>query len=300
MRSARGQAVVNPATPPRVNPLAPSRVTERAGRKWASRVVIKKAAQRAGLTHGRVVAARLCCERNLLSRMGPRNPARSRVLAYHSIGTPLWGVNDVAPKRFRRHLEVALELGYRFVPADLIAAEGGDEPRLAVTFDDGLKSVAQNAAPILAEMGIPWTLFVVTDWADGRHGFGDDVMLNWTEIESLAANGATIASHSVTHPNFAHIADGQVEQELVESRLQIAQHLGINPMAFAIPYGQSRDWTPFAHHAATRAGYRTIYAQAEESRSPGTVPRTFITRFDTDRVFRGALNGAFDGWEEWY
>jgi len=31
---------------------------------------------------------------------------------------------------------------------------------------------------------------------------------------------------------------------------------------------------------------------------PGTVPRTFITRHDTDRVFRAALSGAFRHVEE--
>ena len=41
---------------------------------------------------------------------------------------------------------------------------------LAITFDDGLKSVLTNAAPILAEYDVPWSLFVVSDWADGRQG----------------------------------------------------------------------------------------------------------------------------------
>jgi hypothetical protein len=29
------------------------------------------------------------------------------------------------------------------------------------------------------------------------------------------------------------------------------------------------------------------------------VPRTFITQFDDRRLFRAALEGAFDAWEEW-
>ncbi len=51
--------------------------------------------------------------------------------------------------------------------------------------------------------------------------------------------------------------------------------------------------------AARAAGYTAVFAQSEERRPPGTVPRTFITRFDGDRIFRGALGGAFDRWEEW-
>jgi hypothetical protein len=47
-------------------------------------------------------------------------------------------------------------------------------------------------------------------------------------------------------------------------------------------------------------GYTTVYAQAVDTRPAGTVPRTFITRIDRPKVFRAALAGAYDGWEEWH
>src|SRR4051794_31406587 len=109
----------------------------------------------------------MCCERNVLATFGaafgrgdPRNTGR--ILCYHSIGQPLWGVNDVSPKQFRRHLELALKAGWRFVPAAEIVRTGGGPKDLAITFDDGLKSVLTNAAPILAEYDVPWSLFVVS------------------------------------------------------------------------------------------------------------------------------------------
>jgi peptidoglycan/xylan/chitin deacetylase (PgdA/CDA1 family) len=255
--------------------------------------------RRAGVTRKRVASLRMCCERYTLGYLGERQPARSRILCYHSVGTPEWGVNDVRPARFRRQLESAMELGYRFVPAELLANDPRDEPRLAITFDDGLASVARNAAPILKEMGIPWTLFVVTDWADGEHGWDADAMLGWGEIEQLASAGVTIGSHSVTHPDFGRINTGQVEQELNESRLTMASRIGITPTSFAIPLGQSKNWTDEADLAARRAGYLTIYAQSEDHRHPGTVGRTFVTRFDRGGIFKGALDGVFDRWEEW-
>jgi len=30
------------------------------------------------------------------------------------------------------------------------------------------------------------------------------------------------------------------------------------------------------------------------------VPRTFVTSWDNDRIFRAALRGSFDRWEEWF
>ena len=79
----------------------------------------------------------MCCERTALSVAGERRPARSRILCYHSVGTASWGVNDVAPARFRSQIETAIRAGYHFVPAELIASdEDSDERRLAITFDD--------------------------------------------------------------------------------------------------------------------------------------------------------------------
>jgi peptidoglycan/xylan/chitin deacetylase (PgdA/CDA1 family) len=235
----------------------------------------------------------------LHSTHSARRDVRGRVLCYHSTGTPSWGVNDVSLSDFRRHIETSLELGFRFVPAETIARGTGDPSDLAITFDDGLTSVAIHAAPVLRDYGIPWTLFVVSAWADGNHAFGADVVLGWREIETLARQGVTIGSHSVTHPNFRTLSAAEAEYELSESRRVIEARTGITAHAFAIPFGQSSDWTTAAARAARAAGYEYVYAQSEQRRPIGTVPRTFITRFDRDRVFRAALRGAFDGWEEW-
>jgi len=222
----------------------------------------------------------------------------SRILCYHSVGTPSWGYNDVPPAPFRSHLEAALGAGYRFVPAERIARGEGEPGELAVTFDDALRSVGTSAAPILADLRIPWAVFVVSDWAAGRnHGFGD-VFLGWNELRELAAHGATVGSHSVSHPNFGLIDEDHARRELVESRVEISQRMGQPVSCFAIPFGQSRDWTPRCTEIAREAGYDLVYAQSVAGRSPGTVPRTFVTGFDTDAVFLAALAGAFDRWAE--
>lgn len=262
--------------------------------------VVKRAFRRAGLRRERVAAARMCCERTVMARLSFAQPGqRSRILCYHSVGTPEWGVNDVSPARFRRHIELALESGYRFVPADVIARTGGGPNALAITFDDGLKSVATNAAPILAEYGVPWTVFVVSDWSEGRHAFGDNLILTWDDVIQIASDGASIGSHSVTHPNFAGLDAPAMCGELYESRRLIKARTGLDPTAFAIPFGQSNNWPSAAATAAAEAGYEVVYAQSEQRRPPGTIPRTFVTRFDADTIFRAVLKGRFDGWEEW-
>lgn len=231
-----------------------------------------------------------------------RTTETSRILCYHAVGTPQWGVNDVAPDVFESQMELALDLGYSFVSAselaETLATDNGR--RLAITFDDGVRSVATNAAPILRRLGIPWTLFVVSDWAGGRHPADADLLLTWREIDRLAGMGAVIGSHSRSHPDFGRLDPAAVEAELVQSREAIRCHLGITASDFAIPLGQRANWSLGAQRLAEQMGYTRVYSQAERTRLPGTIARTFITRLDHGPIFRGALRGAFANWEEWY
>ncbi len=221
-----------------------------------------------------------------------------RILCYHSIGQGEFGVNDITEAQFRRQIELALNAGYRFVPASEIAMKGGGEKDLAITFDDGAKSVATTAAPILKDYDLPWTFFPVSDWTEQVKD-GDDWVMGWRDIEALLAAGAEMGSHSATHADFGQIDSDRMVDELAGSRDVFARRLGFAPKTFAIPLGQSMNWKPVALKAAQDAGYSVIYAQAEETRAPGTVARTFVSKFDSERIFRALLKGKFDRWEEW-
>jgi peptidoglycan/xylan/chitin deacetylase (PgdA/CDA1 family) len=239
-------------------------------------------------------------ERTALAVFGHRSRrAGPRILCYHSVGTAEWGVNDISPRRFEEQLELALETGFRFVSAERIARGEGQPGELAITFDDGLTSVVSNGAPVLGRLGIPWTLFVVSEWAEGRHAFGEGLLLDWDGVQQAASAGATIGSHSRTHPNFGRLPLNVAADELGESRRTIELRTGLNPTTFAIPFGQSMNWSTDAARLAREVGYEFVYAQSEERHPCNTVPRTFVTRFDDRRIFGAALRGSFDRWEEW-
>lgn len=250
------------------------------------------------MNRARIAAARMRCERGALAILPRARVDRARILCYHSVGTPEWGVNDVPARAFLRQITWAQENGYTFVPARQIA-EGTALPKsLALTFDDGLASVT-NIAPALREAGIPWSVFVVSDWADRRSRWAPGTFLGWSELERLANAGASIGSHSVSHPDFGTLAADETDFELGEARRVIGSRLGIEPVEFAIPFGTRRRWSERAQRAALAAGYEFVYAQADDRCPPGTVPRTFITKFDGPAQFRAALAGKFDRWEEW-
>jgi len=244
---------------------------------------------------------RLFWERHSLALVGRRHPrARGRILCYHSIGQPEFGVNDVHPTRFQRHIELSLKAGYRFVRTSEIAQAGGGPKDLAISFDDGLKSVSTVAAPILRRYGIPYAVFAVSNWSDMKNPWYIDRVLDWREVELLLKDGVEVGSHSVSHPDFSKIDHQRAVDELCTSREVIRQRLGVAPDAFAIPFGQSMNWPAACAKSAREAGYQFVYAQAEDTRPEGTIARTFVTKHDNDRIFKALLDGHYDRWEEWF
>lgn len=261
---------------------------------------LKQLVRKAGLERRHVEAARMYGERQALALAPlPRARERGRILCFHSVGQPQFGVNDVPPDRFRRHIELALELGYRFAPPAEIARSGGGPKDLAVTFDDAPKTVLTEADPILREHNIPYAVFAVSSWADHVEDWQRDGFLSWDDLGQLMERGVEIGCHSATHCNFSALAETQAREELETSRAAMKARLGFEPEVMAIPYGQSNDWTPAADRLAREIGFTTLYAQAEDTRPPNTIPRTFVTRFDDDRIFKALLRGAYDRWEEW-
>lgn len=253
---------------------------------------------RAGRTmRGQVAAARMYAERHVLAT-GTASKERpgGRVLCYHSLDQPHWGVNDVSSARFHRQIGQALAAGFRFVPAAELARTGGGPRDLSITFDDGARSVLTVAAPILASYGIPFSLFVVSDWSE--HGHHESV-LDWNDVVRVADLGAEIGNHSSTHPDFGLLDKQRALDEIGGAEDLIFARTGIRTTTFAIPLGQSRNWNTDSDEAARELGYSIVYAQAEETRFPGTVARTFVTGYDSPRIFAALLRGRYDRWEEW-
>jgi peptidoglycan/xylan/chitin deacetylase (PgdA/CDA1 family) len=100
--------------------------------------------------------------------LADRPRRRGAVLMYHGIGEPgidPWGL-FVSSQHFSEHLEVLAEMATP-LPLDELVESAVDDalpPRsVALTFDDGYANVAHRAQPILADHGVPATLFVVSE-----------------------------------------------------------------------------------------------------------------------------------------
>ncbi|HEX8417731.1 MAG TPA: polysaccharide deacetylase family protein [Methylobacterium sp.] len=72
-------------------------------------------------------------------------------------------------------------VGLDAVPDRLADEAAGTRPFAVLTFDDGYRDNVEHAVPVLRQHGVPWTLFVTSDFADGRG------RLWWLELERAIA-----------------------------------------------------------------------------------------------------------------
>lgn len=165
------------------------------------------------------------------------------VLTYHSIDGSESPVS-VSEERFRAHVRWLASGRVRVVPLGEIASVPDDEDVVALTFDDALESFGRVAAPILAEAGLPVTVFVPTGfvgsvgaWA-GTGGVVPRLrVLGWDELRDLARAGVELGAHTRTHPVLTRLSEEALDDELRGSRERIEQEAGVSVTSFAYPYG---------------------------------------------------------------
>ena len=176
------------------------------------------------------------------------------VLMYHHVGTAGQPSTRVTEEQFRAHLDYLAANDYRVVPlGQVVAALQGDdtlpERAVAITFDDGYRSVGEVAHPLLAERDWPYTVFVNTEPVDA--GYAN--YLDWAQMRRMARQGARFANHSSTHAPLFERRDGEahadwaarVRADLNGAQARLTEALGAavhtRPPLLAYPYGEYND-----------------------------------------------------------
>ena len=143
------------------------------------------------------------------------------ILCYHGISESWPSPSAIPVDRLERQLRHLLERGYRgttFSEAVLSRPRG---KTVAVTFDDGYRSIGEHGVPLLSRLGLPATLFVPTDWVGrdtpmawkgidryvGERARAELLPLSWAEIASLSDAGWEIGSHTRSHPDLTTLED---------------------------------------------------------------------------------------------
>jgi peptidoglycan/xylan/chitin deacetylase (PgdA/CDA1 family) len=137
------------------------------------------------------------------------------------------------PDEFRALLMAVLPLGRRAVPVGQVPIELGGG-FFSLTFDDGCASDYEEAFPVLRELGMRATFFVVPTLVE-TPGY-----VTWPQLREMVAAGMEIGSHSLTHP-FVHELDADgIRREFGDSKHIIEDRLGCAVRSASLPRG----WEP--------------------------------------------------------
>ena len=66
-------------------------------------------------------------------------------------------------------------------------------------------------------------------------GMDKNLMMDWRQIRRLQKQGHIIGSHTLTHPNLAHISEVELIRELKESKRVLESRLGVSVVHFSYP-----------------------------------------------------------------
>lgn len=158
-------------------------------------------------------------------------------LMYHDVapgavsaggGPDRFAVSDPA---FTCQLDVVREAG--FVGRSVAGALESRGRRLAISFDDGVRSHYERAFPALAERGMTGTFYVITDLV-GQPGY-----VTWSELREMRNAGMSIQSHTRTHPFLSELDPGDLLDELVGSKATLDDALGQETDELALPGGDA-------------------------------------------------------------
>jgi peptidoglycan/xylan/chitin deacetylase (PgdA/CDA1 family) len=241
-------------------------------------------------------------------------------LMYHRVNDRLPASDLVVPvEKFREQMEylkrncevVSME---QFLLSHKVTRSQGHtkKQKVVITFDDGYMDNYTNAYPVLKELGLPATIFLITGMIGTdkkrpryQHLSSPD-MLCWTKVMEMAKNGIAFGAHTMDHPHLSELNhEAQIEEieksisvlsgmfEEASTKRHVSNHI------FCYPYGD--------YNADTLEIMREMNIKAAFSIKPGInnglvnpfeLRRTEISGVDSIFDFKKKLAGAFDWMHE--
>jgi peptidoglycan/xylan/chitin deacetylase (PgdA/CDA1 family) len=179
------------------------------------------------------------------------NRRRVTILCYHSVTA---GRDPVSHDPYKQHIPLHLFLehldhlqsNYRVISlADFLRAKREysrlPDYSVVLAFDDGFQDFSTVAAGHLDQRKLPATVFVITDRAYGRLPPNGETFLSWHEIQTLAASGTQVGSHTCSHPRLLDLPFDELRRELEGARTAILSHVTQESVPLSYPYGQTSE-----------------------------------------------------------
>lgn len=181
------------------------------------------------------------------------------VLLYHMVEKEEAGLDfivSITPEQLRMHLETIKENGYNTITySDYYnyITRGTKLPRnpVMITFDDGYTSNYTYLYPLLKELDMRATIFVVTSTVGTTPG--EYPHFTWEQAREMDESGyVDIQSHTHSHGDMTQLTPEELKYDLRMSRYLIEKNLNKKCSFLAYPYGFYNDTVL---NIATDAGF---------------------------------------------
>lgn len=181
------------------------------------------------------------------------------VLYYHSVlpDSEVTTPNEVtiSPEKLKQELQIVKDLGY----TTLTLSELNDyldnnmpipEKSIIITFDDGYTDNYVHAFPILKELDMKATIFMIASQVNSGYYMSAD------QLKEMSDYGIDIGSHTDNHVYLDTLSYDKQLKEMKDSKEKLEAILGKEVISIAYPYGNYNEDTK---KAATAAGYTLAF-----------------------------------------
>ena len=225
------------------------------------------------------------------------------ILVYHRFGPVVADGMTVTTRQFESHVKYLREGGYAVIPLrHLVDYHIGKRkalpsPCLAITVDDGHKSVYTDLFPLIKKYKIPVTLFLYPSAISNA-----SYAMTWDQLREIQTSGLLdFQGHTYWHPNFKHERkklsprdyENFVEMQLKKSKEKLEKELGTKVDMLSWPFGI---YDEELIRKAVEIGYVSAFTIERHHAKPSdpvmALPRYLITDADQGKAFEKVVRGS--------
>ena len=222
------------------------------------------------------------------------------ILAYHRVNREIRDGLSVSPVMLREQLGFLLSKGWTNVVLEEALSGTGlnrEGRSFAITFDDGYQDNYFHAAPILHELGLRATVYLISDFIDATTPFpwvvargqaeldSEDLHMTTDQLgETMKAGTFVFGSHTKSHPMLSDLGPDAATNEIVGSKAVLEERLGVEIQTFCYPAGNFNQETV---EIARKAGYKAAVVTPNRfiEETPHTLHRVGVYSNMTSRLF---------------
>lgn len=177
------------------------------------------------------------------------------VVYFHSVDPSEANEVIISPDKLKQELQYIKDSGYTTLTMTevynyLINNKPIPEKSILITFDDGYMDNYTNAFPILKELNMKATIFLISGGIDNGYYLSTD------QIKEMSNYGIDFQSHTVNHKYLDELSYQEQLKEVTESREAIKKITKKDVIAIAYPYGNYNNDTL---KATEKAGYSLAF-----------------------------------------